>query len=153
MARLTLIEVEDLLQVGLDDLKRLWVDLPEIYRDALVKHPKTPALLLWHAAMSNRYWTFRVGDLRDDIPSELVWDWCLHILLDFGNDPWGFGRHPSLGVDHLAVLTELGGLNCRSALLFRQDIADEALERLSRDPHRDIRRRAVKLLRGKRGVA
>lgn len=152
MAWPALIDPDDLLQLSLEDLRRVWDDLPELYQDALVTHPRTPPLLLWHAVMTGPWRVWRMGWVRDDIPQELAWD--LFVLGAFSMRPLfkDIARHQSLTPDMLVVLTELGDSDVRWQLVNHRNVPDEVLERLAHDPHREIKRYATKTLKARRAL-
>lgn len=152
MARLLLMSVEDLLQLGLDDLRRLWVDLPEIFHWALVHHPRTPPLLLWHAVKISDRWAWELGWVRDDIPADLVWDLFLYQALEMEQINGSLVRHPSVPPELLEVLTDLGDAGVRYDLLDHRQVTDEVLARLAHDPDREIKREATKRLRARRAL-
>ncbi|MEK6536712.1 MAG: hypothetical protein AABZ63_04435 [Actinomycetota bacterium] len=152
MARVSIVTADDLLQFGLENLRRLWADLPEIYQWALVRHPRTPPLLLWHALKSSKFWEWNLGYVRDDFPAEFVWDLFLHQALVTGQINSDLVRHPSVPPELLEVLTELGGLNVRCALLDHRNVTDKVLARLSHDPDREIGHEARKKLRARRAL-
>ena len=152
MARLALIMPEELFQLEIGDLCRIWDELPWTYQVSLVYHPQAPSLFLWHAAKSNPDWALRIAGSDQKLAEDLACDLILHLALDFRHCQISgpVARNPSLTEDMLTVLTDLGGLDARYALVYTQGATEAVLERLARDPHREIRMMARRSLRAMR---
>lgn len=147
MERFALIDAEGLLQLGAEDLRRVWDDLPEMYQDTLICHPRIPLSLLLHAVKTGPWRAWRMGWYRDGISPELAWALLFYCAFTLKVVDGIIVRHPSVTPDMLAVLMEIGDAGVRCNILDSRNVTVEVLERLAHDPHRDIRREAAKRLR------
>jgi len=152
MARHTLLSVDDLLQVGQEDLKRIWDDLPPLWRDAFAHHRGTPPELLWYAVAVEPGWIDRHGHPDGPIPGELVWDIFLSQAVRLGRIDPRLAEHPSLGADGLSVLADIGGDDVRGKIAGHGNATMEVLARLEDDPARPVRRKAAERLRAGRAL-
>ena len=136
---------EDFVQMEVSDQVRVWDDLPEIWQQQILLHPRTPFEVLWHAMKTQPIW---IGYVRDDIPPAMMWDLLLHQALEVGGVNCGMVRHPALTEEMLLILTDLCGNLGRDDIDKHKNAGPAVLTRLARDPDdAAVRRRARQKIR------
>lgn len=148
MARATLMFVEDFRQMDVADQVRVWDDLPAIWQQEIVCHGPTPFEVLWHAVKVAPWYSERVGFVRDEVPSDMLWDTILHQALEGHIIPWFIAGHPALSEDMLLVLCDLCTAYCGERILGHKNASPAIASRFANYPDDDgVRRRARKALK------